>query len=83
VSTVLIVQRPFAGYRRGDAISDAAAVSSVLASADAGRVVRVSSVAAEPAATAAPAPQSVTSALQAAEAALQAAEAAAKAKPAS
>ena len=38
----LVVLRPFAGFRRGDAIVDAAAVATILAGAEAHFVVRVS-----------------------------------------
>ncbi len=72
-ATVLVVTHPFAGYARGDVISDAATIASVSASAQAHRTVRV----AAPAQPAAAAPASATeTALSAAETAIKAAEAA-------
>ncbi|BAJ82182.1 MULTISPECIES: hypothetical protein [Acidiphilium] len=37
----LVVVKPFEGFRRGDTITDAAKIDAVLASAQAGSVVRV------------------------------------------
>ena len=38
----LVVVRPFGGFRRGDLIFDSAAISKIMAGAEAGSVVRVS-----------------------------------------
>jgi SWI/SNF-related matrix-associated actin-dependent regulator 1 of chromatin subfamily A len=74
--TTLVVVQPFGAYARGDAITDAAAVATVLAGSNRRSVVRLRApvVAAPVAAHAAPAaPAAVLTTAQAAQAAARAA----------